>query len=74
MLREKIIGYIDNGFYVVTKDINNITNGKFWAENIPEFEGGKYDGIYSGGDSSFIVCINECEKSDLLDYSDLLPA
>lgn len=68
MLNEKIIGYAENGVYKITADINTITNGTVWAENVPEFIGGKFDGIYSAGDGSFIVCINECEKEHLLNY------
>ncbi|MBE6727169.1 MAG: hypothetical protein E7562_00810 [Ruminococcaceae bacterium] len=68
MLEEKNIGYAQNGFYNIFADIKSIANGKFWAQNVPEFTGGTFDGVYSGGDSSFIVCINECERKDLLDY------
>ena len=72
MLHDKNIGYAQNGVYVITADIENIANGKYWAKNVPEFVGGTFDGIYSAGDSSFIVCLNNCCESDLLNYVGVL--
>lgn len=68
MLNGKIIGYAENGVYKITKDIADVFGGKVWAENIPEFVGGIYDGIYSAGDGSFIVCVNDCTSNNLLEY------
>lgn len=74
MLEEKIIGFAENGFYKITADINDIKCGKYWAENVPEFTDGVYDGVYSAGDGSFIVCINECTLQNLIDYTKKLEA
>ena len=68
MMREKTIGYVKDGVYLITEDISNIANGTRWAEGIPECVGGKFDGVYSAGDGCFVVCINECRRSDLIDY------
>ncbi len=68
MMREKTIGYVKDGVYLITEDISNIVNGTRWAEGIPECMGGKFDGVYSAGDGCFVVCINECRRSDLIDY------
>ncbi len=73
-MKDKRIGSVENGVYVITEDIANITNGTRWAENVPACEGGILDGVYSAGDGSFVVCINECKRQDLLDYADRLEA
>ena len=68
MINDRIIGFAENGYYKITADISEIANGKYWAENVPEFVGGEFDGIYSAGDSSFIVCINNSSSQQLLGY------
>lgn len=68
MLREKNIGYAEGGYYKIAEDTIGTPNGARRLENVPEFTGGVFDGIYSGGDGNFIVCVNECEKQNLLDY------
>ena len=72
MLEEKIIGYAENGVYKIIADIKAIKCGKYWAKDVPEFLGGECDGIYSGGDGSFIVCINNAEKEHILNYINTL--
>lgn len=74
MMKEKTIGYIKDGVYVISEDIGNIANGTRWAEGIPVCAGGTFDGVYSGGDGSFIVCINDCNAQDLLDYAEIMEA
>ena len=65
MLNDKLIGCIENGFYKIT------ANGT-WAMNVPEFTGGEYDGVYSLGDNSFIVCADNVNESDITDYLNVL--
>jgi len=69
MMRDKTIGSVDDGIYVITEDISNIVNSTRWAEGVPACTGGSFDGVYSGGDGSFVVCINACRRQDLLDYA-----
>lgn len=65
MLNDKLIGCIENGVYKITADGT-------WALDVPEFTGGEYDGVYSSGDNSFIVCLNNVNKGDITDYLNTL--
>lgn len=65
MLENKIIGFVDNGVYKITADGT-------WACDVPEFTGGEYDGIYSDGDKSFIVCFNRVNTNDIINYITVL--
>ena len=68
MMADKLIGHVQNGVYVITEDIANIKNGTRWAKDVPACTGGNFGGVYSSGDGSFVVCIDECKRQDLLDY------
>lgn len=68
MLEEKIIGHIENGYYVVTQPVGLVSNYKKWPQNIPSFDDGVYDGLYSGGDGCIIACINNSEKKHIQNY------
>jgi len=63
-MQEKIIGTVLNGVYVIDKD--------GFSQNIPAFCGGKSEGVFSGGDNSFIVCINNVKPDDITDYINAL--
>ena len=65
MLNDKLIGCIENGGYKITVDGT-------WAVGVPEFSGGKYDGIYSDGDNAFIVCLDKIKANDIADYITVL--
>lgn len=63
-MTDKNIGIIQNGIYVIEQ--------KGFSQNVPVFQGGKSDGVFNGGDNSFIVCINDTAYSDIADYTKLL--
>ena len=63
-MTDKNIGIIQNGIYVIGQ--------KGFSQNVPVFQGGKSDGVFNGGDNSFIVCINDTAYSDIADYTKLL--
>lgn len=63
---DKKIGYVSNGVYSIEKD--------GFAFGVPAFAGGKTEGVFSGGDNCFIVCINDAEYSNVTHYAELLEA
>lgn len=72
MLNSKLIGKPENGVYIITETEKDVSDGKEWAKDVPVYEGGEYDGIYSGGDGSFIVCINNTSEAELRAYAKTL--
>ena len=63
-MKEKIIGIVSNGIYLIDK--------KGYPCNVPAFSGGESEGVFAGGDNSFIVCINNALHNDLLNYIKIL--
>ena len=48
-MKDKNIGIISNGVYLIDR--------VGFANNVPAFFGGENEGVFAGGDNSFIVCI-----------------
>lgn len=63
-MKEKIIGIISNGVYIIDK--------YGFPKNVPAFTGGESEGIFAGGDNSFIDCINNALMDDITDYINIL--
>jgi len=63
-MMDKNIGIVSNNVYVIEKD--------GFAINVPSFNGGESEGIFDGGDNSFIVCINNALYKDIIDYITVL--
>lgn len=61
---EKNIGTVLDGVYLIDKE--------GFASSVPAFCGGESEGIYDGGDNSFIVCIKNALYDDILDYINIL--
>lgn len=61
---EKNIGTVLGGVYLINKE--------GFASSVPAFCGGESEGIYDGGDNSFIVCIKNALYDDILDYINIL--
>ena len=72
MTDEKIIGYINDGVYVINDGFRDESDEKDYVKNVPVFDGGEYNGIYASGDSAFIVCINNTNKDEILSYAEKL--
>lgn len=60
----KNIGKMLDGIYIIEKEN--------FAKNVPAFEKGESDGVYSAGDNNFIVCINKVDFCDITDYITVL--
>ncbi|MBO5211263.1 MAG: hypothetical protein J6B80_04975, partial [Clostridia bacterium] len=60
-MKDKNIGIISNGVYLIDK--------VGFANNVPAFFGGKNEGVFAGGDNSFIVCIKNALYKDITDYA-----
>lgn len=63
-MKEKNIGIVSNGVYLIEK--------AGFAYNVPAFSNGESEGIFAGGDNSFIVCIKNTLYNDILDYIKIL--
>lgn len=63
-MKEKNIGIISNGVYIIDK--------YGFPKNVPAFTGGDSEGIFAGGDNSFIDCINNALIDDIIDYINIL--
>lgn len=63
-MKEKIIGVVSNGVYIIDK--------YGFPKNVPAFTGGESEGIFAGGDNSFIDCINNALMDDIIDYINIL--
>ena len=63
-MKDKNIGVVSNGVYV--------TQNENLAKNIPAFVGGECEGVFAGGDNSFIVCINNASQNDITNYINTL--
>jgi len=61
---KKNIGTVLDGVYLIDKE--------GFASSVPAFCGGESEGIYDGGDNSFIVCIKNALYDDILDYINIL--
>ncbi len=59
-MKEKNIGVVSNSVYCIDKD--------GFACNVPVFTGGESEGVFNGGDNSFIVCIKDAVNKDILNY------
>ncbi len=59
-MKDKNIGIVSNGVYLIDK--------AEFAHNVPAFPGGESQGVFAGGDNSFIVCIENTSSCDLADY------
>ena len=59
-MKDKNIGIISNGVYLIDK--------VGFANNVPAFFGGENEGVFAGGDNSFIVCIKNALYKDIIDY------
>ena len=63
-MKEKNIGVVSNGIYLIDKDA--------YPCNVPAFSGGESEGVFAGGDNSFIDCINNASIDDITDYINIL--
>lgn len=61
-----------------TKNIGIPSNGVYLIDrlgfplNVPVFCGGESEGVFAGGDNSFIVCIKNALYNDMIDYIKIL--
>ena len=72
MMQDKLIGHIENDVYRITAPQGDISNNRPWAQDVPAFDGSSYQGIYSGGDGSFIVCIDRATLAEIERYTQKL--
>ncbi|MBO5321792.1 MAG: hypothetical protein J6B22_04205 [Clostridia bacterium] len=63
-MKDKNIGIVSNGVYLIDKI--------GFAYNVPAFFGGESEGVFAGGDNSFIVCIKNASHGDVFNYVKVL--
>ena len=63
-MKDKNIGFVKNGIYVIEKT--------GFPKDVPAFVFGESKGVFSGGDNSFIDCINNSSIENLFDYISIL--
>lgn len=63
-MKDKNIGFVKNGIYVIEKT--------GFPKDVPAFVFGESKGVFSGGDNSFIDCINNSSIENLFDYITIL--
>ena len=67
MSEEKQIGYKKQGNYIITE-----SRAQECVKTFPAFEGGEFEGIYSGGDGCVIACIHDATDEHISRYIERL--